>query len=261
MNAALLLLRLVPHHAEAKEWLQRMVAESGELATRYHVLRAVATSADPDLRRDGLRGLRALVTSDADEVDRRIIASTLREEGDPSGAEVLAELADHAASPRVRLEAAREIEHAAALRDLADSADDPAVRTDAEYILGLLEARRRLLQVGRFRKGVVSLSGQRAGLIEELPGGRTRFTYDDAWLARDDARPLGPSMPLRHAPYEDDGLLAFFKNLLPEGWLLDITRRKLGVAAGDPFGLLLATARDCIGAVEVTPAPDDEDAA
>lgn len=146
------------------------------------------------------------------------------------------------------------------LLHLAETADDPAIREDAEQLLSLLHARRRLLQVGRLRRGVVSLAGQRVGVIEELSGGRTRFTYDPAWLARPDARPLGPSMPLRHAPYEDEGLLPFFENLLPEGWLLNIARRKLGVAANDPFGLLLATCSDCIGAVEINPMPDEDEA-
>lgn len=40
-------------------------------------------------------------------------------------------------------------------------------------------------------------------------------------------------------------------NLLAEGWLLELSLRKLKIAADDYFGLLLATCRDCVGAVEI----------
>ncbi|HSN98160.1 MAG TPA: HipA N-terminal domain-containing protein [Candidatus Nanopelagicales bacterium] len=221
----------------------------------------LAARATREVRNRAFRVLVGWARDDAPEPVRCDIATFLRRRGDPTGSEVLAELAVHASSPMVRLDAAREIQHEPTLLALSESADDPEIRQRAEHLLALFHARRRLLQVGRLRRGIVSLSGQRVGIIEELSGGGTRFTYDPAWLARPDARPLGPSMPLRHAPYEDEGLLPFFENLLPEGWLLNIARRKLGVAPNDPFGLLLATCGDCIGAVEVSPAPDDEDAA
>jgi serine/threonine-protein kinase HipA len=62
-------------------------------------------------------------------------------------------------------------------------------------------------------------------------------------------------MPLRTEPYESKGLLPYFENLLPEGWLLEIATAKLKIPKDDAFGLLLATCADCIGAVEVRPAP------
>ena len=43
----------------------------------------------------------------------------------------------------------------------------------------------------------------------------------------------------------------WFLNLLPEGWLLEISVKKLKISEGDPFGLLLATCVDCVGAVEI----------
>ncbi len=58
-------------------------------------------------------------------------------------------------------------------------------------------------------------------------------------------------MPLRPEPYETKGLLPFFENLLPEGWLLEIATAKLKITKDDAFGLLLATCADCVGAVEV----------
>jgi HipA-like protein len=171
---------------------------------------------------------------------------------------VLAELADTAQPLSVRRNAARWIQSEPVLRKLAEFAKDAQVRADAQHDLALLEARRRLFGVGRRRRGIVSLAGQRVGVIEELSAGGTRFTYDLSWLDRPDAKAIAISLPLRHAPYESEGLLPFFENLLPEGWLLDLARRKLGSAASDAFGLLLATCGDCAGAVEIAPAPEEQ---
>lgn len=103
------------------------------------------------------------------------------------------------------------------------------------------------------RRAVVQLSGQRCGVLEELPGGGSRFSYDSEWLAISNARPVSLTMPLRDEPYEAPGLLPFFSNLLPEGWLFDVSLASLKIARDDAFGLLLATCHDCMGEVEVLP--------
>jgi serine/threonine-protein kinase HipA len=104
------------------------------------------------------------------------------------------------------------------------------------------------------RRGVVLLDRRRVGVIEETADGRrTRFTYDPAWLASKDAEEIALTMALRPEPYEAADLLPFFANLLPEGWLLDITTAKLKLSKDDAFGILLATCRDCPGAVSVEP--------
>jgi serine/threonine-protein kinase HipA len=103
------------------------------------------------------------------------------------------------------------------------------------------------------RAGRVRLDGEPVGLLEELDGGRTRFTYDPAYAARPDAVPVSLTLPVRVEPYESAGLQPFFENLLPEGWLLEIATTKLKIAKDDAFGLLLATCADCVGAVEVVP--------
>jgi serine/threonine-protein kinase HipA len=100
------------------------------------------------------------------------------------------------------------------------------------------------------RRGIVRLSGRRVGLLEEIPEG-TRFTYDAAWLERPDRLPISLTLPLRAEPYESRGLHPFFENLLPEGWLLEISTAKLKIPKDDALGLLLATCADCIGAVEI----------
>ncbi len=109
----------------------------------------------------------------------------------------------------------------------------------------------------RARKGIVRLDGERVGWLEETEAG-SRFTYDEAWMQRPDATAVSLTLPLRSEPYESRGLLPFFENLLPEGWLLELATQKLHISESDPFGLLLATCADCIGAVEIVPSQEDE---
>ncbi len=100
------------------------------------------------------------------------------------------------------------------------------------------------------RRARVRLDGHPVGRLEETVDG-TRFTYDAAWLRRQDAVPVSLTLPLRPEPYESPGLHPFFENLLPEGWMLEIATVALKVSKDDAFGMLLATCADCIGAVEV----------
>lgn len=102
------------------------------------------------------------------------------------------------------------------------------------------------------RIGQVLLSGQRVGVIKEIDD-ETSFTYAPEWLARTDAVPISLTMPLRSEPYVSKGLHPFFENLLPEGWLLEVSSKKLKIPKDDPLGLLLATCADCVGAVEIQP--------
>lgn len=107
------------------------------------------------------------------------------------------------------------------------------------------------------RRGLIRLAGEQVGVLEETEQG-TRFTYDRAWLARVGALPISVTLPLREAPYESRGLHPFFENLLPEGWLLELSTAKLKISKDDAFGLLLATCADCVGAVEVVPAREGD---
>jgi HipA-like protein len=102
------------------------------------------------------------------------------------------------------------------------------------------------------RTAIVRLDGQRVGVLVETEYG-SRFSYDQAWLGCADAVPVSLTMPLRSEPYESRGLLPFFENLLPEGWLLELAAAKLKIHNDDAFSLLLATCGDCVGAVEIVP--------
>ena len=47
------------------------------------------------------------------------------------------------------------------------------------------------------------------------------FSYDEAYLAREDATPVSPTMPLTVHQYDKEMMFPVFDGLLPEGWLLD----------------------------------------
>lgn len=100
------------------------------------------------------------------------------------------------------------------------------------------------------RVGQVRLNGNVVGAIEEKEG-QFVFSYSPDWLARPDAVPISLTIPLRAQPYVSERLHPFFENLLPEGWLLNVTANTLKISKDDSFGLLLATCRDCVGAVEI----------
>lgn len=102
------------------------------------------------------------------------------------------------------------------------------------------------------RKAIVRLDGQPVGtLVEE--GRQITFLYDPKWLTSSAAVPVSLTLPLTGKPYITDGLHPFFENLLPEGWLLDLTTTALKISKDDAFGLLISTCADCIGAVEILP--------
>ncbi|MEI7460100.1 MAG: HipA N-terminal domain-containing protein [Pirellula sp.] len=100
------------------------------------------------------------------------------------------------------------------------------------------------------RQGLVRIDWRDAGILTESEQGYS-FRYFTAWLATEMATPISLTMPLREAAYTSKVLHPFFQNLLPEGWLLEIATKKLKLSKDDPFGLLLATCADCIGAVEI----------
>lgn len=102
------------------------------------------------------------------------------------------------------------------------------------------------------RAGAVRINGQHAGIIEEYDG-KTVFTYLPQWLQRSDATPVSLTLPLRAEPYVSDGLHPFFENLLPEGWLLEVSSKTLKISKNDPFAMLLASCADCVGNVEILP--------
>jgi serine/threonine-protein kinase HipA len=99
-----------------------------------------------------------------------------------------------------------------------------------------------------FRQATVHYKDRLAGYLSETESG-FRFAYDKDYLKS--GAPVSASLPLREEPYESNELFGFFQGLLPEGWYLHIVSATAKVDQKDPFGLLLVTGSDTIGAVTV----------
>ena len=100
------------------------------------------------------------------------------------------------------------------------------------------------------RRALVRMDGKDAGVIAELEDSFS-FQYLESWLRSPERAPVSLTMPLRPEPYRTRYLHPFFQNLLPEGWLLELSMTKLKISKDDPFGLLMATCADCAGAAEI----------
>ena len=107
------------------------------------------------------------------------------------------------------------------------------------------------------RQADVFYRGRQAGRITELAEGGYRFVYDQAYLCDGDAIAL--TLPLQAEPFESPALFPFFAGLVPEGWYLHIVSPTIKVDEHDTFGLLIKTCGDCIGAVSVREAGNDQD--
>jgi len=95
---------------------------------------------------------------------------------------------------------------------------------------------------------------RRVGVLDTLPNGDVRFTYDADVVA--EARPesaVGFRSPVRAKPYTGLEAAAVFENLLPEGTL----RSTLGQATkhdpSDTVGLLGAVGGECAGSLQLWP--------
>lgn len=99
---------------------------------------------------------------------------------------------------------------------------------------------------------VVYYRDKKAGLLKKT-GDVYEFEYDSAYLKDAEAKPVSLTMPLSQKKYLSERLFPFFENLLPEGFLLDMTIAKLKIDRNDKFNLLQHVGQDTVGAVSVKP--------
>ncbi|MCQ2742818.1 MAG: HipA N-terminal domain-containing protein [Bacilli bacterium] len=100
------------------------------------------------------------------------------------------------------------------------------------------------------RQGQVFYDGELCGIIEQNDDGFL-FTYNQNWLINPKAKPISLTMPLIDKPYQSNVLFPFFDGLLPEGYLLELTIQRWGMARNDRMGILLKSCLDPIGIVSV----------
>jgi serine/threonine-protein kinase HipA len=97
----------------------------------------------------------------------------------------------------------------------------------------------------------VYLNGRLIGRLRRESSGAIDFQYDQSWLDWENDIPVSVSLPLREDRYIGDPVLAVFENLLPDN---DDIRRRLAERAKakgpDPYNLLSAVGRDCVGALQ-----------
>ncbi len=292
VEAAKLLATWPEEEEEALGQLARWARDQRSLAAHFALDALSRLACDlPGVKRLALSSARDAAIP---EIDRLSLIRRLAYKGDSVAVRIVEELAGAGANPAVRVRAAAllqksgapetvwrpvlqyfsrsaktgwlRLEAAMALQDerrieqLSRKAKRKSVRQRAAEAIERLRIHQAILAVGKKRRGRISSNGTFVGIIEETDTG-TRFTYDPSYLASPGALALSPTLPLRTMPFDSPGIHPFFENLLPEGWLLDLTCRKLGLDQTDAFGVLLATCGDCAGSVEVAPERSERRAA
>ncbi|MFM0066022.1 type II toxin-antitoxin system HipA family toxin [Paraburkholderia aspalathi] len=102
-------------------------------------------------------------------------------------------------------------------------------------------------------------NGERVGVWRLPTRGPMEFAYDPAWVASPAGRPLSLSLPFAPSNVANKGhrVLNYFDNLLPDS---EAIRKRIAqryqTDTLDPFDLLQAIGRDCVGAVQLL-AEDD----
>ena len=95
------------------------------------------------------------------------------------------------------------------------------------------------------RKAEVHQQGALAGVLEELEGGRWRFTYADGYSGE----PVSLTMPAVVAVHEFDHFPPPFEGLLPEGLQLEAMLRRYKLDRSDLFGQLIIGGQDLVGSL------------
>ncbi len=110
------------------------------------------------------------------------------------------------------------------------------------------------------RQGKVLYKDYLAGILTETNEGEYVFQYTDQYVKDHPNDLITFTMPVSDKPYTDKRLFPFFEGLIPEGWLLDIASENWKINKNDRMGLLLASCKNCIGAVSVEPIAYEDEA-
>ncbi|MGQ0547951.1 MAG: type II toxin-antitoxin system HipA family toxin [Betaproteobacteria bacterium] len=103
----------------------------------------------------------------------------------------------------------------------------------------------------------VWINGEHAADWRVPSRGEVELQYTEAWVAAPHGRPLSLSLPLTldNAPIRGDKVRYYFDNLLPDSESIrQRIQSRYKTQSRDPFALLAAVGRDCVGAVQLLPA-------
>ena len=95
------------------------------------------------------------------------------------------------------------------------------------------------------KRAEVYQQGSLGGILEELDGGRWRFTYSDSYSGE----PVSLTMPVAQAVHEFDQFPPPFEGLLPEGIQLEAMLRRCKLDRSDLFGQLIVAGQDLVGSL------------
>jgi serine/threonine-protein kinase HipA len=102
------------------------------------------------------------------------------------------------------------------------------------------------------------LNGRLVGRLRRETSGAIDFQYDQSWLDWEYTFPVSLSLPLREDRYVGDPVIAVFDNLLPDNNDIRVRVAQRAHADGvDPYSLLAAIGRDCVGALQFLPEGDE----
>src|SRR5690606_14415352 len=107
------------------------------------------------------------------------------------------------------------------------------------------------------RKANVFMHQQLAGYLSETEDGY-QFIYYKDYLQMPNAEAVSLTISLSDKTYINPVMFPFFDGLIPEGWLLEVAEQNWKLNQRDRMGLLLACCRDCIGAVSIVEAQNNE---
>lgn len=99
----------------------------------------------------------------------------------------------------------------------------------------------------------VSLNGIKVGVLSKDKSGGLHFSYSEAWMERNGARPIYLSLPITKQNYSGDVVYNFFDNLLPDNQdIRNKIQARFDVETGHSFDLLAAIGNDCVGAIQLS---------
>ena len=104
----------------------------------------------------------------------------------------------------------------------------------------------------------VYLNARLVGQLRRMANGAIDFRYDQSWLGWPHALPISTSLPLREDRYSGDPVIAVLDNLLPDSE--PIRRRvaeRVQAEGYDAYSLLAKVGRDCVGALQFLPEPQE----
>ena len=109
----------------------------------------------------------------------------------------------------------------------------------------------------RIRALDVYMNGELVGTWHPNRQGTSVLEYDPSWLASPRGRALSLSLPFLpgNQPHRGEHVTWWFDNLLPDSrQIRERVRQRFRLDSSDPFDLLAAIGRDCVGAVQLLPA-------